>query len=217
MRRPKTAVISIACGIVCAAAVLAFMGGVEGEARAAQEEALARYGGDQIEVCVASRDIASGEELSPSNVEMRLWVASLLPEGAVTSIDELEGERAGSAVYAGEVVTSRRFASDDAALEAPEGLSVLSVPVRDVQAVGGAVVAGMEVDLYATGASGTSLLAERAPVVSSSAAGEDGDSSGSISWVALAVGPESVQEIITASQTMELYLVLPGKENRSAS
>ena len=34
---------------------------VRGEAERARADALARYGGDQVEVCVAKRDIAAGE------------------------------------------------------------------------------------------------------------------------------------------------------------
>lgn len=89
------------------------------------------------------------------------------------------------------------------------------MPVKDVQAVGGSIAPGLHVDVYATGASETELLASDVPVVSSSNEGEGG-SGGSIAWVALAVEPQSIQEFISASQKMELYLVLPGDGREGA-
>ena len=53
------------------------VGARRGGARRA--DALARYGGDQVEVCVAKRDIAAGETVDSGAIETRLWVADLLP------------------------------------------------------------------------------------------------------------------------------------------
>ena len=52
MKRNRTAFAGIVCGFLCAACVLAYTQGVRGEAEAARAEALARYGGEQLEVCV---------------------------------------------------------------------------------------------------------------------------------------------------------------------
>ena len=54
-------VAGIACGVLCAACVLAYLTSVRGEADAARAEALARYGGEQVEVCVARRDVAAAD------------------------------------------------------------------------------------------------------------------------------------------------------------
>ena len=212
-RKRLSLVLGVISGILCAICVLAYTQSVQGEAESLRAEALERYGGDQVEVCVATRDIAAGEEISSSNVEMQLWVADLLPQGAVTSLQEIAGKTLGSPIYAGEVVTTRRLSSGESTLvEVPEGMSVLSVPVQDVQAIGGSVTVGMQVDLYATGATGTDLLVSRALVMMSSAVDEDGQLTGSTTWVTLAIPPESVQEVVTASQMLELYLVLPGTD-----
>lgn len=216
MRKPATVAIGIICGIVCAGAVFAFMQDVKGEAAAARTETLARYGGEQIEVCVATRDIAAGEKLDSSNATEKLWLADLLPPDAVRSVRDVSGERLGTPIYEGEVVTAKRFAREGRAIDVPDGLSVLSVPVKDVQAIGGAISAGQRVDVYATGAAETELLASDVLVVSSSNEGESGSGGGSISWVALAVEPQAIQELVAASQKTELYLVLPGGERKGA-
>ena len=67
MKRSRTTIIGIACGLACAACVFAYAQGVRGEADAARAEALARYGGEQLEVCVAKRDIAAGESPDDRN------------------------------------------------------------------------------------------------------------------------------------------------------
>ncbi|WP_139650932.1 Flp pilus assembly protein CpaB [Raoultibacter phocaeensis] len=212
MKKPATVIMGIVCGIVCAAAVFIYLQAVRHEADEARAEALSRYGGEQVEVCVATRDIAVGEKVDATNTTVRLWLADLLPADAVRSVRDVSGEQLGSPVYEGEVVTSKRFEHADRAIDAPAGLSVLSIPVKDVQALGGSVSPGLRVDVYSTGASGTELLATDVPVVSSSNEGE-----GAISWVALAVDPQSVQELIAASQKTELYLVMPGDKQEGGT
>ena len=159
MKRSRTTIIGIACGLACAACVFAYAQGVRGEADAARAEALARYGGEQLEVCVAKRDIAAGESVDASAVETRLWVADLLPAEAFRSSDDVVGKKASSTILAGEVLSERRFRDAGSRLDVPEGLTALSVPAKDVQAVGGAVAAGSRVDVYATGGTSTDVLA----------------------------------------------------------
>lgn len=212
MKRPKSVFVGIVCGILCAVSVFTYTQNVRGEVDAARAEALARYGGEQLEICVATKDVSVGETLDASNTTTKLWVADLLPAGAIESVQDVSGQQLGSPVFAGEVITDKRFSRTDQNLEIPAGTSVLSIPVKDVQAVGGAVCPGLCVDVYATGASGTERVAQNVPVVSTNALDENGKADGAISWVTLAVRPDSVQEIISASQKTELYLVLPGSE-----
>lgn len=212
MKRRTTTAAGIACGAVCAVCVLAFTQGVRAEADAARSEALARYGGEQIEVCVATRDIAAGEAVDASCMETRLWVADLLPAEAVRSTEEVSGKTASSAILAGEVLSMRRFQGVEGRVEVPEGLAAVSVPAKDVQAVGGAVRAGEKVDMYATGGTSTDLLASDVLVLATSASTDDAASDAQVSWVTVAVEPDRVQEVVSAAQRTELYFALPGGE-----
>ncbi len=210
-KRRKTLILGILSGILCAICVLLYTYGLESQAEAERAEALARYGGEQLEVCVATRDIAAGETLEPSAVETKMWLVDLLPQGAVSSSAEVVGKEVGSPIYAGEVITSKRFEAQSAALDIPAGLAAVSVPAKDVQAVGGSVSPGMKVDVYATGSTSTSLIVSSALVIATSAETE-GLSGNSSSWVTLAVEPEKIQELVTAAQTTELYFVIPGAD-----
>ncbi len=215
MKRNKTLIIGIVCGVACAACVLMYTQGVRGEVDQARADALARYGGDQVEVCVAKRDIAAGETVDASAVETKLWVADLLPAGAVRSASEVVGTKASDLVLAGEVLSDRRFASGASKIDVPAGMCAISVPAKDVQAVGGAVCAGDSVDVYATGDSSTRSIARSVQVLATSAGASESSSSSSssskVSWVTLAVKSDQVEELVAASQKTELYLVLPGE------
>lgn len=195
-----------ACGLCCALCVALYVGSVRGEVDAARAEALERYGGDQIEVCVAKRDLAAGEIVDSSSLVTKMWVADLLPDGAVTDASQIVGQRLGSSIIKGEVICARRAEASDSSLSVPEGLAAISVPVRAVQAVGGSVEPGMEVDVYATGPVSTTKLVSAALVLASSATSESG---ATVDWVTLAIAPERVQEVVAAAQNLELYFALP--------
>ncbi len=217
MKRNKTAVVGVVCGVLCAACVFAYTQSVKGEADQARRDALARYGGDQVEVCVAKRDIAAGETVDSSAVETRLWVADLLPAEAVRSVNEVVGTKASSMLLAGEVLSKRRFQSDASSIDVPDGQVAISVPAKDVQAVGGAVGAGSLVDVYATGGSDTQALARGVRVLATSAGDGQATGSGSsakVSWVTVAVDADRAEEMVAAAQKTELYFTLPGASVR---
>ncbi len=205
----KTTLAGLACGLCCSLCVGLYMAEVRGEVDEARAEALARYGGEQVEVCVATRDLAPGEVVDGSAVATKMWVADLLPDGAVTEPSGIVGQRLGSAVIKGEVLSVRRTEAQEADISVPQGLAAISVPARAVQAVGGSVEAGMHVDVYATGPVSTTRLVEGALVLASSASAETGSAAASNAWITLAVAPERVQEIVSAAQNLELYFALP--------
>lgn len=208
MKQKRLTIVAVICGAVCALCVFAFMGTVQGEANAARAEALARYGGEQIDVCVATRDIAGGERVDASAVETKLWVADLLPEGAVRDANEIIGKTAASSILKGEVLSEKRFERARDILDVPAGKTAVSVPAKTVQAVGGAVRPGMYVDVYATGDTAATALAEDVLVLATSS-DEGGSIVSDAAWITIALDPDQVQEMVTATSRYELYFVLP--------
>ncbi len=198
--------------LACALCLAAYLSQVNGEVEQARAEALARYGGEQIEVVVANRDIAAGEVVGDSMVDTKLWIADLLPAEAITNRSDVVGKKLGSSVLEGEVLSKKRLYEASSTLDIPLGYTALSVPVRDVQAVGGALEPGMSVDVYATGPSATTLLIENVLVLATSMAQADAYSAPSVSWVTLSVVPGSVAELVAAAQNLELYLTLPNED-----
>lgn len=214
IKRNRTALAAISCGILCAACVGLYVSQVDEQAHAAQAEMLARYGGDQVEVCVAKRDIAAGQTITDGDIETKMWIAALLPADAITSKSDAVGQQVGSSILAGEVVSGARFGFDSASIEVPDGMMALSVPARAVQAVGGALDPGMNVDVYAVGASSTVRIA--AATVLETCASE-GSSSSSSTWVTLALPPDKIPEMVSAAENAELYFVLPSESVSSSA
>ncbi len=209
MGQKKSVILGLLCAVLCALFVTLFLADVGAQQDSLRAEALERYGGDQIEVYVAKRDIAAGEALNLSSIERRLWVADLLPAHPVTTLEEVEGHTIQSSILKGEVISGDRLGSPDSVLDVPSGMSAVSVPARDVQALGGALKSGMKADVYATGASGTTLLVQGAQVLATSNEKEELWGTDSVSWITLAVKPERVQELVTAAHNLELYFTLP--------
>ena len=217
MKRRTTTAVGIACGALCAICVFAYMQSVRGEAEAARAEALSRYGGEQIEVCVARRDIAPGEKIDTSALETKLWVADLLPEQAVRAQSDISGQVASSPIFAGEVVSHKRFGETSSSIEVPVGYVALSVPAKTVQAVGGALVPGTQVDMYASGDTTTQAIAQNILVLATSSSGSEGKEHADMTWVTVAIEPDRVQEIIAASHKTELYFSLPSRDANDPS
>lgn len=68
----KSAIICISCGLLCALCVFIYTQSVRADAEDTRNAAMAKYGGEQIEVCVAKRDIAAGESIDSTCYEVRL-------------------------------------------------------------------------------------------------------------------------------------------------
>ena len=217
MKVNKSLLAGAISALLCAICLALYLTEVNGEIDRARAEALDRYGGEQIEVCVANRDIVAGEVISESAVDTKMWIADLLPNGAITNKSELIGRKTGSSIFEGEVFSTKRLYEPSSDFDIPSGLTAVSIPVRDVQAVGGALEAGMTIDVYATGPTSTTLLIEDTLVLATSNAQGETSGSASVSWVTLAVEPSSVTELVAAAQNLELYLTLPNEAAISQS
>lgn len=212
----STVIGGIVSGILCVICILVYTFLVYKDADSARAEAMSRYGGEQVEVLVATRDIYPGETVNGTNSAKQLWVSDLLPEGALTALDEVSGQQLSSAVFSGEVISSKRFGKDSVEIDVPQGKVALSVPAQDVQAVGGAITAGSYVNVYATAAQ-TVCLDENVLVLATNATGSDANSGHEqVSWVTLAIDPEKSQEYVTASQSMDIYFALPAPQEEDS-
>jgi len=218
-KRKKT-IISIISGLLAAALMGLYANTVVSSAADSYTKTLDTYGGEQIEVFVATRNIVAGERLTTSNVEKRTWLAELLPAGALTSAEDVIGQTLAIPLFTNEPVTSSKIGNAVAPINIPDGHCAVSIPTNDVLAVGGAISAGSRIAIYAADKDAVELLAADVLVLetsnSNSASKEPNGMFGSgrqqpaLTWVTLAVEEDMVEEIIAASRTMNLYLVLPG-------
>ena len=208
--------IALVCGLLCAACLFGYVMLLQRQAETERLQVLDQYGGEQVSVLVATCDIQPGETLDASNSKEELWVSKLLPEGSITEASEGWGKKTKSLILAGEVVSTKRFEGDSSAIEIPTGFVAVSVPAKDVQAVGGSVAPGNKVDVYAVGTK-TVCLGEDVLVLDTSAKSVDEQTQAKVEWVTLAVAPESAQDYIAASEDLEIYFTLPASTSSESS
>lgn len=214
MRRRVHLAVGALCGVLCVAGILAYAADLRADVDQERAEALARYGGEQVEILVATEDVAVGDMLDTTNAEKRLWLSELVPDDAISDHAEIAALPATSPIYAGEVVVRHRFDErEEVALQVPDGKCAISVPSKAVTAVGGSLRPGSKVDMYSVSGSSTDLLASRVLVLSASTTSVDEETNrkSDVTWVTLALEPSMVEEVIAASQKSELYFSLPSE------
>lgn len=199
--------IAILSGFLASLCAVCFLASAKSESSAQQKQLAEKFGGSQTEVCVAKRDIAAGETLKDTDVEVKQWVSSLLPDNVATSKKDCVGKQLGSSILKGEVVCSARFQSQDSSISVPSGMVAVSIPLDDTSSVGGTLKVNQKVDIYATGSSTTSKICSNVQILETSNSDKSVDSE--TKWVTVAVEKDSAQEVVSAAQKLKLYVVLP--------
>ena len=201
-------IVAVACGLLAAVMMVAYMSSVKDEAAGERDRALERYGGETVTVCVASRAIAAGEVFSERNVSELEWLVDLLPEGALAQADEVLGKTAACAIAQNTPLAAVHVAAVGQALGVPQGKVALSVPCSNDSAVGGELPAGSVVDVYVVGDGSARPAAQGIEVLKTNVT----SGVGSLSWAILAVGPDQVEALVGLAATQKLYLTLPSGE-----
>jgi pilus assembly protein CpaB len=216
----KRVIVSVFCGLLAAALMAVYASSTQKLISQSRSQNLEAYGGEQVEVFIASRNIAAGEKLTHNNVTKRLWLADLLPAGAMGEESDVIGQILGVALLANEPVVSTKLGSDADRISVPEGYCAVSIPTSDVLAVGGTIGAGSVIAIYAADRDTVRLLAAEVLVLDTSGSGYQSNRQNSLlaggsyrqplAWVTLSIREDMVEEIIAASRSVNLYLVLPG-------
>ena len=201
-------IVAVACGLLAAVMMVAYMSSVKDEAAGERDRALERYGGETVTVCVASRAIAAGEVFSERNVSELEWLVDLLPEGALAQADEVLGKTAACAIAQNTPLAAVHVAAVGQALGVPQGKVALSVPCSNDSAVGGELPAGSVVDVYVVGDGSARPAAQGIEVLKTNVT----SGVGSLSWAILAVDPDQVEALVGLAATQKLYLTLPSGE-----
>jgi pilus assembly protein CpaB len=213
---------SIAAGRVLQARVLA-----------AESALNARY--RPSEVVVAARDLAAGQLLEPGMLALRKMPRDYLPSGALSGrqVKAVIGERLAIGLRRGDPLQAAIITSRDNQILSNlvrEGGRALTIPVDDMNSMGGLLGAGDVVDLYYSRSQGDGAvltpLLERVEVL---AAGEVVASDKAVSRSAAAtvrgfstltilVSPEDAARVVLAQSTGTLTVLLrsPADEGPTA-
>ena len=209
-RQRRQSILAAVCAVLAALAVFGYTASVKSEAATQRAAAIDRYGGQTAQVAVATADIPVGHRADETNTEMREWLVDLLPDSEVaTSLDQVRGKTAQVDIKRGEPLLLARVGNGTSRISVPEGLAAVTVAADDVLAVGGAIKAGSFVNVYVETTKGTvELLGENILVLETSNGAQENDDQ--VTWVTLAVTPESVSELISASTKGVVHFALPG-------
>lgn len=142
--RPKSMVlilIALGCGLIASIGI---------------SQVMERKAGDTTSVkmspiYVAVMDISAGEELTSQKIKFEEWPVDKIPDGAVTSPEQLDGKSPVQPLYDGEPLLLAKLADRDSlkgtAQRIRPGYRVMSVNVDAASAVAGLVMPGDHVDV----------------------------------------------------------------------
>jgi pilus assembly protein CpaB len=107
--------------------------------------------GERQPVFVAMTDIRPNEELTAQNIKLEEWPKKIVPQGALTKLEDVEGKRMRIKVYAGEPILSSKLLGADevtgAAKDIPPGYRVAAVKVDPVTGSSNLILPGDRVDV----------------------------------------------------------------------
>ncbi|MGI6755994.1 MAG: Flp pilus assembly protein CpaB [Atopobiaceae bacterium] len=202
-------ILSSACAVLVALLFLTYGDHVRKESALAREEALKKYGGEVVSLIVATENLDAGESITTSNTESKDWLVDLVPEGAITTRDEVSGKQLTSPVSAGTPLTQLNFSGDSVAIEVPSGMVAVSVPVTDKLGISSSVQKGKTVVLFRAREEAMKRISEGATVLATPTNTLGSVTRGTIS---LAVLPEEVTSVLEAASEGSIRMVVPAAD-----
>lgn len=144
--RPKSLilfVLALGCGLVAAIGINQVM------ANRGNAPALT---GETQPIFVALADVELGEPLAPAVLKLEPWPKDKVPVGALSKIEDIEGRRPRTKLFAGEPILENKLLSKDASLQGasgfiPKGMRVCAVKVDAVSGSSGLLLPGDRVDV----------------------------------------------------------------------
>lgn len=202
-------VLSLAFAVLGALSCLVYADGVRQEAERVRSDAIKRFGGEVTQLVIANQTLEAGEVVTERNVRLRDWVADLAPAGALVSLDDVIGREVRVPVSEGAPLTELTFRDESALSEVPSGHVAVSVPVTDRLGISRGVTRGARISAYAVGEGGPRLIATDIEVLS-----ELGSTTGIVAsqQITIAVLPDDVSEVLGASASGDLRLVIPAAD-----
>lgn len=200
-------VFSVACAVLVGILFLSYAQSVKTQAQAMRSEVLSKYGGEIAQVAVATNTIEAGKVIDSSDIQMRDWVAELVPQGAITDANSIIGKTLTVPICAGAPLSEFNFREAGSGIEVPKGMVAISIPLSDKIGISAATLPGTSVAAYATNDSGTSLISANVLILAS---GSKQQSQSSV--LTLAVPVADVEKILSISATGQLRLVVPAED-----
>ena len=181
-------------------------------------------------ILVAMTAIAGQEQLTEKNIKLEQWPKDIIPKGALTKLEEIEGRRIKYSIAPGEPILQNKLVGDDdkrATTDVPPGYRLKAVHADAVSAVGNLIQPGDRVDVlvylksnFKGGAqdAGTTTILQDIKVFAVNDQWRPGDSgegeSIPVKNVTLLLTPKQVEILTLASESGKVSLVLRSPDDK---
>jgi len=189
--------------------------------------------GEAETVFVAMQDIPLGDFLTSQVLRLEQWPKDKIPTGALSRIEDVEGRRARTRLYAGETILENKLfrkgdSSQGADILIPKGYRVVSVKVDLVSGAANMLLPGSRVDVmvFLTRCSQMDIPETTTrtilqdikvfavnDVVNLDAADKDSHKSITAMTISLLVTPEQAAKLMLASEMGKIKLVMRSPED----
>ena len=173
-------------------------------------------------ILVAMKPIAGQEQLKSDNIKLEQWPKKLIPKGALTRIEDVEGRRIKYSIAPGEPILQNKLVGEQdkrATVEVPPGYRLVAVHADAVSAVGNLVQPGDRVDVlvylknfHGPQQAGATTILQDIKVFAVNDQWRPADDKGTdavaVKNVALLVTPEQAEKVTLATELGKVKLVL---------
>ena len=151
--------LALGCGLVAAIGISQFM-----DARNRSVDS-----GEKTPIFVAMADINANDELTAQNIKLEEWPKAIIPAGALTKLEDVEGKRCRMKLYTGEPILSSKLLGENetlgAAKDIPQGMRVVHVKVDPVTGSSNLILPGDRVDVLVFKQPGNDMHVTAAKIV----------------------------------------------------
>jgi pilus assembly protein CpaB len=181
-------------------------------------------------ILVAMTPIAGQEQLTEKNIKLEQWPKDIIPKGALTKLEEIEGRRIKHSTAPGEPILQTKLVGDDdkrATTDVPPGYRLKAVHADAVSAVGNLIQPGDRVDVLVylksnfkggTQDAGTTTILQDIKVFAVNDQWQQGDSGENesipVKNVTLLLTPKQVEILTLASESGKVSLVLRSPDDK---
>ena len=209
MRRRMRLVCATLSALAACAACLLYGKHVKAQAEQVRIDALERYGGEVVNLLVATRTLEYGDIIDSSSVASREWIADLAPDQALVRMEEVIGRQVTVPLAKGLPLTQLNLRDGTSGLDVPAGYVAVSLPLTDKLGLSRNIAAGTRVIAFAVSSSCTVLVAGDALVLASPV---ETTAFSSTQTISLAVLPSDVSALLAAGARGDLRLVVPADD-----
>jgi len=136
--------LALGCGLVASIGITQVM--------AKRNATSAAPTGETESIFVALKDIGLGEILTAQDLKLEPWPKDKVPPGALSRIEDVEGRRTKTKIFAGEPILDKKLFGKGVAEQGPDalipkGYRVVAVKVDQVSGTAGMILPGSRVDV----------------------------------------------------------------------